>query len=150
MLLSQLTCGKCNLIYFSFSGLSCGSRILYFARRLERALSCCLLLRHLLFHHLHHPFQSRFWLLFFSLTHRNLLQGCEPCSLGSCLLVASYSQSSLLCSLLRCCQGARPFPGPTNSSSSATQGNLFLVCLEYFPALRMVSSSSSFYCTLLQ
>lgn len=61
MLLSQLTCGKCNVTYFSFLGLNRGSRILYLAR-LERALSCCLLLRHLLFHHLHHSLQSRFWL----------------------------------------------------------------------------------------
>lgn len=36
MLLSHLNGGKFNLTYFSSSGLNCGSRVLYFAIRLER------------------------------------------------------------------------------------------------------------------
>ena len=59
MLLSHLTGGKFNLIYISSSDLNCASSILYFAMRLEGALSCWLLLRHLLSHYLHHPFRSR-------------------------------------------------------------------------------------------
>lgn len=58
MLLPCLTGGKFNLTYVSSSDLNCGSRILYFAMRLEGASSCWLLLRHLVSHYLHQPFMS--------------------------------------------------------------------------------------------
>lgn len=148
MLLSQLTCGKCNVTYFSFSGLNRGSRILYLAR-LERALSCCLLLRHLLFHHLHHSLQSRFWLpvLLDSQESFARLWTLQSRVLSpSCIIQPVFS----IMFPPQVLPGSKAISGHTNSSSSGTQWNLFLVCSEYFPALRMVSSSSSFYCTLLQ
>lgn len=109
MLLPCLIGWKFNLTYVSSSDLNCGSRILYICHEIGRGFKLLVIAETPgvpLFAPTLHVQCLSVWSS--SLTYRNLLWGCESCSLESYLLVVTWGQSSLGCSFLWCCQGARP------------------------------------------
>lgn len=151
MLLPCLIGWKFNLTYVLSSDLNCGSRILYICHEIGRGFKLLVIAETPgvpLFAPTLHVQCLSVWSS--SLTYRNLLWGCESCSLESYLLVVTWGSLLWVVPSSGAAkeQGLGPqVIGPTNSSSSTTQGNLFLVCLEHLPAL--CSSEAGLSCLFI-